>query len=60
MWWGRISFLKLDDERSKLIMLFIKVMNSPEVGANVGHLFFIPIGYKKQGNINESIFLFAL
>jgi hypothetical protein len=42
---GRISFPELDDKTSKLVMLFIKVVNSIEVGANIGHLFLIPEGY---------------
>jgi hypothetical protein len=37
-------------------VLFVEVMNLMEVGANVFHMFLIPDGYKKQCNINESIF----
>lgn len=29
-------------------MLFVTVMNSPEVSAITGHLFFIPEGYKNK------------
>jgi hypothetical protein len=31
-------------------MLFVVVVNLAKVGVNVGHLFSIPKGYKKQGN----------
>jgi hypothetical protein len=32
-----------------MMKLLVVVVNSPEVGANVGHLFLIPPGYPKQG-----------
>jgi hypothetical protein len=44
---GRMSFFELGDEVLKLVMLFIMVMSSPEVGANVGYLFFIASVYQK-------------
>jgi hypothetical protein len=34
----------------------LDVVDSSEVGANVGHLFLIPNRYQKQGNTDESIF----
>jgi hypothetical protein len=53
---GRISFLKLADKVPKLVMVSIKVVNSPEVGTNVGHLFLTPEQNQKQRNTNELIF----
>jgi hypothetical protein len=50
---GRTSFLKPDDEMSKLFMLFVKVMSSSEVGANVDHLFLTPVRYQEQSNTKE-------
>jgi hypothetical protein len=52
---GRISFPQPDDKMLKLVMLF-KVVNSPEVGANVCHLFSICERYQKQGNTIELLF----
>jgi hypothetical protein len=43
-----------------MMKLLVVVVNSPEMGANVGHLFFIPPGYLKQGNIIKSGFIFIL
>jgi hypothetical protein len=56
----RISFFELDGEMLKLVMFFIKVVSSPEVGANVGHLFFIPSREQKQGNMIKLSFIFTL
>jgi hypothetical protein len=53
---GRTSFFELDDEVPRLVMLFFVVVNSLEVGANVGHSFLTPKGNKKQGNINKLTF----
>jgi hypothetical protein len=36
---GRMSFLRLGDEASRLAMLFVEVVNSPKVGANIGLLY---------------------
>jgi hypothetical protein len=57
---GRISFLKLDDEIPKLVMLFVKAVSSPKLRANVGHSFFTPVRYQKQDNTNELILGFTL
>jgi hypothetical protein len=35
---SKISFLGLDDKVLKLALLFIKVVNSPEVETNVGYI----------------------
>jgi hypothetical protein len=35
---AKISFLGLDDKVLKLALLFIKVVNSPEVETNVGYI----------------------
>jgi hypothetical protein len=35
---GRISCFEVDDEVLKVAMLFVEVVNSPEVGANVGYV----------------------
>jgi hypothetical protein len=37
---GNISFFEIDVKASGLDMLFVMVVNAPEVGTNVGHLFF--------------------
>jgi hypothetical protein len=49
----RISFLKLDNEMSRLVKLFNKVVSSSEVDVNIGHSFLTPKGHKKQDNTNE-------
>jgi hypothetical protein len=36
---GRISYLEVRDKVPKLAMLFVEIVNSSEVGTNVGHLF---------------------
>jgi hypothetical protein len=36
-------------------VLFVEVMSSPEVVANIGHFLLIPERSKKQGNTNEII-----
>jgi hypothetical protein len=53
---GRISLPVPDDKMLELVMLFFKVVNSLEVGANVCHLFSICERYQKQGNIVEVLF----
>jgi hypothetical protein len=35
----RISYLEVRDKVPKLAMLFVEIVNSSEVGTNVGHLF---------------------
>lgn len=35
---GRIRCFEIDDEVPKVAMLFVEVVNSPEVGANVGYV----------------------
>jgi hypothetical protein len=35
---GWISFLRLDDDVPRLVMLFVEIVNS-EVDANIGYLF---------------------
>jgi hypothetical protein len=37
-------------------MLFVMVINSLEVGANVGHFLLTPERYKKQGSANGLFF----
>jgi hypothetical protein len=50
----RISFLGLDDKLSKLFILFVKVVSSPEVGANVDHSFLsLKNDKNKAGQVNK-------
>jgi hypothetical protein len=57
---GRIKVHEPNDGTSKLVMLFIGVNNSPEVGTNVGLSLLIPDGYQKQGSTSELISNFNL
>jgi hypothetical protein len=38
--------------------LFVVIVSSHEVGANVVHSLLIPLGYQKQGNTVMSKFIF--
>jgi hypothetical protein len=40
--------------------LFMVIVSSSGVDANVGHLFLTPLGYQKQGNTVNPRFIFIL